>query len=137
MPSSRARSSRSIGTKSTQLALAVPQVMAHRLTRMAIAGTPQSKRDQKEFKLMVDEKKTAFTESWAAMASQAVAAQQTLALSMMRAFWAPALGRRPASAASVAQQWHNAALGVLDKGLGPVHRKATANARRLAKTKLR
>jgi hypothetical protein len=36
----------------------------------------------------------------------------------------------------VAQLQH-ATLGILGKGLGPVHRKAVANAKRLARTKLR
>jgi hypothetical protein len=37
----------------------------------------------------------------------------------------------------VAAQVQSAALGVLGKGLAPIHRKAVANARRLARTKLR
>ena len=73
MPTSRARRTKSIGSKSAELALAVPQVVAHRLTRMAIAGPKLSKRDQKEFQRMVAEKKNAFTESWIAMATQPVA----------------------------------------------------------------
>jgi hypothetical protein len=137
MPTSRARRTKSIGTKSAELAVAVPQVMAHRLTRMAIAGPKPSKRDQKEFQRMVAEKKSAFTESWVAMATQTVLAQQALAMSLVRSFWAPTLRRKPSSAASVARQVQSAALGVLDKGLAPVHRKAVANAKRLARTKLR
>jgi hypothetical protein len=137
MPTSRARRTKSIGSKSAELALAVPQVVAHRLTRMAIAGPKLSKRDQKEFQRMVTEKKNAFTESWIAMATQTVLAQQALALSLARSFWAPTLQRKPASAASLARQVQGAALGVLDKGLAPVHRKAVANAKRLARTKLR
>jgi hypothetical protein len=37
----------------------------------------------------------------------------------------------------VAVQVQGAALGILDKGMAPVHRKAVANAKRLARTKLR
>jgi hypothetical protein len=37
----------------------------------------------------------------------------------------------------VLNQVHGATLGVLGKGLAPVHRKAVANAKRLARTKLR
>jgi hypothetical protein len=47
-----------------------------------------------------------------------------------------AKGKKLSPAASAAQ-WHKAALGVLGKGLTPVHRKAVANAKRLARTKLR
>jgi hypothetical protein len=55
-------------------------------------------------------------------------------MSLVRSFWAPASRRKPAS---VAWQVQSAAMGVLDKGLAPVHRKAVANAKRLARTKLR
>jgi hypothetical protein len=60
-----------------------------------------------------------------------------LAMSLVRSFWVPTLLGQPSSAASVARQVQSAALGVLDKGLAPVHRKAVANAKRLARTKLR
>jgi hypothetical protein len=137
MPTSRARRTRSIGTKSAELAVAVPQVMAHRLARMSIAGARPSNRDQKEFQRMVAEKKNAFAESWVAMATQTVLAQQALAMSLARSLWAPTLLRKPSSAAALARQVQSEALGVLDKGLTPVHRKAVANAKRLARTKLR
>lgn len=132
----RSRKLKSIGSKSTELALAVPQVMAHRLTRMAIAGPALSSRDRKEFSLMVAEKNAALAEAWTAMATQAWRANQALALSMMRSLWSPSAWRTNPSSA-VASQMQNAALGILGKGLAPVHRKATANARRLAKTRLR
>lgn len=45
-------------------------------------------------------------------------------------------GGRP-SANAVAAELQNAALGVLEKGMLPVHRKAVANAKRLAHTKVR
>jgi hypothetical protein len=129
------RNSKSITLKSAQLSVAVPQVVAHRITRMAIAGAPMSERDRKEFKRMVDEKKVAFTEAVVAMAAQTARANQALAMSMLRSFWFPSL-RRP-SPVALAAQWQGAALGVLAKGMAPVHRKAVANAKRLAKTKLR
>jgi hypothetical protein len=67
---------------------------------------------------------------------QAFRANLALTGSMMRLFFAPFLLKKT-SAAAVAAQAQNAALGVLSKGLAPVHRIATSNARRLAKTKLR
>lgn len=82
------------------------------------------------------EKAAAFGESWNAMTLQALRAHQALAASFFRSFWSPALKGKP-SASAVAAQWHGAALGVLDKGMAPVHRKAVANAKRLARTKLR
>lgn len=119
-----------------ELALAVPQVVAHRVARMTFAGPTPSARDRKEFALMVEEKNAAFADSWRAMSAQAALANQALASSFFRSFLAAAQGKQPSAAASAAQL-QRAALGVLGKGLAPVHRKATANAKRLARTKLR
>ena len=135
MPSRRPRNSSSLAKKLAELSLAVPQVVAHRVTRMAIAGKSPSARDKKEFELMVAEKKTAFAQSWGAMAVQAVSANQTIALSLFTSMWLPT--RRKPSATAMASQLHRAAIDVLSKGIAPVHRKAVANAKRLARTKLR
>jgi hypothetical protein len=136
MPSRRNPVSPSLVRKAAELAVAVPQVVAHRVTRMALAGPTLSARDRKEFKGMVAEKNAAFAASWTAMAWQAALAQQSLATSWMASFLAAGRGRKPSAAAS-ARLWQDAAAGVLAKGIGPVHRKAVANARRLARTKLR
>jgi hypothetical protein len=136
MVARKARGARSLATKAAELAVAVPQVVAHRVTRMALSGPKLSLRDRKEFERMVAEKNAAFGESWNAMAAEAALAQRKLAASFFRSFLSIAKGRKPAPAVS-AGQLHKAALGVLGKGLEPVHRKAVANARRLARTKLR
>ena len=136
MLSRRTRKSLSLFTKSAELAVTVPKVVAHRVTRMAIAGPVPSARDRKEFKLMVAEKTSAFGEAWGAMAIQTMRANQALAAALFRALWAPSLRRRP-SPAAVAAELQSAALGVLGKGMAPVHRKAVANAKRLSRTKLR
>jgi hypothetical protein len=130
------RKTKSITTKAAELAVAAPQVVAHRVARMAIAGPTLSERDRKEFNLMVAEKKTAFAEAWEAMATQTVRANQTLAASFYRSMWSPR-GWGSASPGKIAAQVQGAALGILDKGMGPVHRRAVANAKRLARTKLR
>ena len=132
----RNRASRSLATQAVELAFAVPQVVAHRVTRMALANPRLSPRDRKEFERMVAEKNSAFAESWRAMAAQAAVANQALAASFFQSFLAVARGKKP-SAAATAGQLHKAALGVLGKGLAPVHRKAVANAKRLSRTKLR
>ena len=85
---------------------------------------------------MLSEKNTAFAESWNAMAAQAALANQALAASFFHSFLLATGGKRP-SAAATASQLHKAALGVLGKGLAPVHRKAVANAKRLSRTRLR
>ena len=136
MPSGRRRKSLSLLAKSAELAIAAPQVIAHRVTRMAIAGPTLSARDRKEFYLMVTEKIAGFGEAWSAMVLQTIRANQTVAVWLFRAFWVPSLRRR-ASTTAVAAQLQSAALDILAKGLAPVHRKAVANAKRLARTKLR
>ena len=136
MAGSRAGKTKSLVTKAAELAFAVPQVVAHRVIRMAAAGPTLSDRDRKEFKLMAAEKTAAFNESWSAMSMQALLANQRLAASFLRSIWTPPLAGKP-SAGSVAAQLHTAGLDVLNKGMAPIHRKAVANAKRLARTRLR
>jgi len=133
MPARRKRNNGLLAVKSLELGIAAPIVMAHRLTRMAMAGRVPSPRDRKEFDRMVQEKGIAFRDSWNAMAMQAFRAQHAFSVSLLSSFWAPP---RP-GAKSIAARLHRDALGILDKGLAPVHRKAVANARRLSRTRLR
>src|ERR1700722_19369477 len=56
MATRRTRNSTSLAAKSMEVALAVPQVVAHRVTRMALAGPTLSERDRREFQMMVNEK---------------------------------------------------------------------------------
>ena len=81
------------------------------------------------------EKAAAFAESWNAMAQQALEATPALAFSCLRAFGSPA--RAQASAQSATRQVGRAALGMVQKGLAPVHRRAVANAKRLSRTKFK
>ena len=123
-------------TQAAELSLAVPQVIAHRLARMALAGATPSARDRREFALMHEEKISAVCESWAAMTAEVTQAHNQMAMSMLRSFftpwdaasWAPAFGPT---------QLHSATFGLLGKGLAPIHRRATENAKRLGRTKLR
>ena len=115
--------------KTAELAWAAPQVVAHRLGRMAVAGPLPSSRDSQEFMRMWSEKVTAFSDSWSAMAFEGFAANQAVMSSLMRGFWNP--WRAPSSLATMSQM-QNATWGVLAAGLHPVHRVAVANARRLS-----
>lgn len=119
-----------LARQTSDLALAAPQVVAHRVARMAAAGAQPSARDQREFSRMVLEKQAAFGEAWTAMALQSFTASQGLALAWMRACTTPWTA---GSGAALATQWQNAAMGVVGKGLAPVRRTAVANARRLRK----
>ena len=136
MPSRRTRKTKSLAAQSMELAFAVPQVVAHRVARMAIAGPVPSARDRREFSQMVSEKNAAFFQSWQAMAAQALLANQAMAASFFRSMWTwPA--QRKTSPAKTAAQFQGAVLGIAAKGMAPVHRKAVANAKRLGRTKLR
>jgi hypothetical protein len=70
-----------------------------------------------------------------AMGLQSMVAGQGLMLAWMRMWWTPwtASTWNGNALASQAAQWQNAMWGVVGKGLAPVHSKAVANARRLAR----
>jgi hypothetical protein len=119
-----------------ELGVAAPQVIAHRLARMALAGASPSARDRKEFHRMGTEKVLAASEAWNAMAVEAIRANQELAFSFMRSFWFPWAYRTP-TAKSASRQMTNAALGILGKGVTPVRRRAVANAKRLGRPRRR
>src|SRR5262249_2002043 len=131
MPARRIRSPLSLPAKSAQLALAVPQVMAHRIRRLAVAGLSPSNRDLREFQLMVTEKHAAFLASWNAMTIEAFRVQQAFMLSWLRGIWMPWPGPK-ITAASIVRQMQNAALGIALSGMAPIRRTAVANSRRLA-----
>jgi hypothetical protein len=133
---SNQRQHHTMARKASELATAAQQVVAHRVTRMVMAGPLPSARDRTEFTRMVQEKHDAFSAAWSAMSAQALVANQALALSLWRTLCFPWLGGG-ATPGAMATQLHSAGLGVLNKGLAPVHRTAVANARRLARTSLR
>ncbi len=131
------RSAQRLQRQAGELALAVPQVVAARLARIAVAGPMPSPRDQREFSRMGAEKVAAFQESWVAMFSQVAQIQQQA----MMAWWGAALTPwsmswpkatlplTPMSPATAIGHWAR----VLNEGMAPVHRRAVANARRLSR----
>lgn len=125
----RVRKSKSHSKKYMELAVAVPQVIAHRVTRAALAGPIMSERDQKEFQRMVYEKQAAFTQAYREMSVQMFRVNLQLTTTLIRAFFAPL----SLTAISMAAQTQHAVGTVLGKGLAPIHRTATLNARRLSK----
>lgn len=117
----RSRPSPRFARQAAELAVAVPQVMAHRLTRLALAGPRPSARDRREFYAMGQEKVHAFWQSWFAMGWAMVEAMQQAWLAMLQGARVPLMDTER----------------ILAHGMAPVHRKATANARRLARTRFR
>lgn len=130
-------SRRKLAQQTLGLSWAVPQVIAHRVGRMATAGASPSARDRKEFKQMGAEKVAAFYESWAAMGATTLKAQQSMWLQMMRgvviAPWSAAA--RPASLLPTPAAVTAHAMRVMSQGLAPVQRRASANAKRLGRVK--
>jgi hypothetical protein len=116
--------------QATELALAVPRVVAHRVVRATRAGPFPSPRDRQEFRRMGSEKIAAFYESWNAMVVEMTRAN-------IRLFCSPPGWLNPWKAlapGSRATSGHvRAALDILHRGTKPYHRRAVANARRLAR----
>lgn len=117
MSTRRTRKAPPVTRQAAELAVAVPQVIAHRLTRLALAGPAPSARDRREFQRMGVEKAAAFAESWNAMARQTHEANPTLVSSFLPAFWAPARAR--ASAQSAARQVGRAVTAIVRAGRAP------------------
>jgi hypothetical protein len=128
----RRRKSKSLAAQTFDLGIAAPQVIAHRLARMASAGTTLSARDRAEFQRMGMEKIAAVTEAWTAMATQAFLENQEFALRFMQSLWFPWMRPTP-TAKSVSRKLNRAAMRTLGKVLVPVRRRAVANAKRLGR----
>jgi hypothetical protein len=136
MSARRSRKAATLARQSAELAVAVPVVVAHRVARMARAGSPPNARDRREFTRMGTEKLMAFNESWMAMWAQSMRIQQEISVAMWRAWWSAWTNPRSRSVLpNVDPPW--AALRLISKGMAPVHRRATANARRLGRTRIR
>jgi hypothetical protein len=121
---SRRHPGQHLATQLNELALAAPQVVAQRMMRMATAGAQPNARDRREMRLMGDEKLLAFQQSWVAMWTQVWHSQTALAQAMLSGRVTPWNGGHGAA---------DAAARVLSAGVAPIHGKAVANARRLAR----
>ena len=111
-----------------ELGVAVPEVMARRVFRMALAGPSPSAADREEWLRMNGEKLSAFYESWNGMLLAAYRANLQWFLSAP-AWWStawPGPGHRMVSA-----RVQRAALDMLASGVAPIHRRAVRNAKRL------
>jgi hypothetical protein len=93
--------------KTWEMLLASGQVIGMRVNRMSRAGARPSARDRREFTRMGSEKLEAATQSGWAMAAQ------------------------------IQSAWWHSWLKLMLAGLAPVHRTATANARRLGRGEVR
>jgi hypothetical protein len=110
-----------------EIGLAAPQVIAQRTTRMVLAGATPSARDRREFARMGREKAEAFGESWLAMGLRLWQVQTAAAAQ----WWGQWMRQGPQLLLAAEQPLLQAWPHVMASGLKPVHRRVTANARRL------
>jgi hypothetical protein len=132
MTSRRNRKSHALAAQGIGLCVAIPQVVSHRIVRMALAGSSPSLRDRREFYLMGFEKIVAFYESWTAMSIEMLRLSQDYYFSPLQYFWqgSPVTKR---SSRAAAKHFQRAACSVLEAGLAPIHRRAVGNAKRLSR----
>lgn len=111
-------------------------VFAARTARMLAAGHNPTLADQREMLRMGSEKVDAFSTAWLAMTTRIAEAQVKWWLGAMQSFWSGAawLESPFARQRSDVRRAQAAWLDVLDRGLAPIHRTATANARRLRRS---
>jgi hypothetical protein len=131
MPNRRRHAVPAVIRHSSGLALAVPEVVGHRLARMWLAGASPSPSDREEFYRMWTEKVAAFQESWNAMLLEMFRANLRLAFWPL-GFTASTPGRAAGRLNAHAQR---AAMAILGAGLAPIHRRASRNATRLRLTR--
>lgn len=137
MTSASRRATSQVQRKALNLSIAAPQVVAHRLTRMALAGPTPNARDQKEFSGMVLEKQLAFTQAWWAAWNAALQGPWVMAWSTWQtALSGGMLGSSPWAMWKLAERSSAPIAQVVNAALTPIERKASSNARRLARTPL-
>jgi hypothetical protein len=141
-------------TKMVELAVAAPQVIAARSARMLAAGANPGAADRMEFSKMCSEKGAAFWESLFAMGMHMVRMNQEYARSAAMQWWrlwttpwwlSSIPWKTPSSRSVVPavtllpseKQRKRAVSRLVDAGLAPIHKRATANARRLSRTRKR
>jgi len=130
MPRRPSRSAHNLAKHSLDLSIAAPQVIAHRLARMAAAGAAPTARDLAEFQRMGAEKVVAFGAAWQAMALAALRAQQQCLEAMSRSMLTP-WWIAPPSLSAAARHANAATVDILAAGIAPVRHRAVGNARRL------
>ena len=129
MATRRTNPSQRLAAQSLELAWAAPQVVAHRLSRMATAGAQPSRTDRREFARMGHEKVLAFYQSGVAFWTHMLRLQMQWSQSLLAMGWTMALGGRPRGPSS--RSAGDAAARMLAAGLAPLHVTAVANAKRL------
>ena len=134
--------------------MASAQVIGHRTKRMVMSGPLPNKRDRREFSLMGQEKMEAASESVQAMAKHMMTVNQQIGAQVVGHILAGATDmlslatsrtageamarqakmiRTLARGAASASQLSTSSARLTQRGLKPIHSRATANAKRLGK----
>jgi hypothetical protein len=142
-----------VAVKTSEMLLSAGSVIRIRTERMARAGLAPSESDLAEFQLMGQEKLAAASEAGAAMANQwhttlfglpnravrhllgggvALFSLATSVTADQAVTHAEALGNATTRSAAAVSQLTSASARIVQRGLKPIHAKATSNARRLA-----
>lgn len=122
-----------------EIGWAAPQVIAHRTQRMLRSGPFPAEVDRDEFRRMFHEKGEAWFESMLRMSNEMGRQWWALAGAAMQPWWLVPGTSSPAARwrsvyCGAARRWARSAPRIAHLGLEPVHRRATANARRLARS---
>ena len=126
----KADQNKSLVERSVELSTAVPEVIAHRISNFMLSGFQPSEDHNEEFQLMLSEKSDAFIDSWQAMALQTSKVNQEIYSSIMQTMFTPWWNLQ-AVEVYTHREFNKAALSVLNKGLEPIHKTTTSNAKRL------
>jgi sarcosine oxidase delta subunit len=146
-----------LALKTGEMMVASAQVIQHRTGRIVTAGPIPSSRDQREFTLMGQEKIEAAAESAQAMATRMARLNQQISTLAFQQILAGTTGMMALATSSTLAQSHrrqtrlmrdtvsksvsaaselaDTVARVADHGLKPIHSRAKANAKRLAKLK--
>jgi hypothetical protein len=117
-----------------ELSMAAPQVIAHRVARIARAGARPTAADRKEILRMSSEKMVSFYQGWSALWMHAFVAQVQFATAMSASALGGSGGKRNSLGRPFAELPAVMAR-ILSAGIAPIHTRAVANARRLARRK--
>ncbi|MGJ7509357.1 polyhydroxyalkanoate granule-associated phasin [Variovorax sp. GT1P44] len=144
-----------VAVKTNEMLLSSGSVIQMRTERIAKAGLSPSDADIAEFQLMGHEKLAAASEAGAAMANQLHTTQFALINRAMKHWlgsgvalfslatsttpvqaltYAEEVGTAATRSAAAVSQLSSASARIVQRGLKPIHAKATSNARRLALT---
>ena len=121
-----------LAKQSLELSTATPEVIALRLNKMMFTGIKPSAAQNEEFELMWAEKSDAFIKSWQAMAEQTIIANQEMYDTIFKSMFTPWWQMNPMDMFNP-KKYNTEVLKVINKGLEPIHKIATANMERLNK----